>query len=366
MKIGLMTEKNTKLKGGPKVFMTRLENELKEQDLHNDINFEKWINLSFRKMPDEILHNNDIEKIIRFDGIWNDSLIPNLRYMPTLKNKLDLIFFKRINKVILDNYNAADKIIYQSEFSKFTIEKLLFERFGVENRNIKSIIIKNGVDLNLFKPMPDLKCKENFPNILISHRLIPFKRAHQSVEIIEKLKEMYPSLKVHVVGGGIKNPYHFNRDSKEEFKELVKRRGLENYYEFYGHINPNELPLFYNKCDFMLNLSYADPCPNVVVESLACGIPVVAPNSGGIPELIQFDELIVEENVNVNEFQPRFIYKDLPQINSGLYVEKINKLIPNLEEVSQKVRVLAEDQYDIKKITQKYIDFIKSDILCEV
>ncbi|WP_297437719.1 glycosyltransferase family 4 protein [uncultured Clostridium sp.] len=358
MKIGLMTEKNTKLKGGPKVFMSRLESELKNKELYSDVNFSKWINLSFREMPKEVLANQKIEKIVRFDGIWNDSVIPMFKYMPNIKNKMDLIFFKKMNKVILDNYEKADKLIYQSKFSEYTIENLLFNRFGVENLKKESTIIYNGVDLKKFKPMLEERNKENFPNILISHRLIPFKRANQSIKVVEKLKEKYPNLKVHVIGGGVKNPYHFYEDTKERFIREVKQSGLEKFYEFYGHIDPNELPKFYNKCDFMLNLSYADPCPNVVIEAIACGLPVIAPNTGGIPELVKCKDLIVEENIKMEEFQPRFIYKDIPMIDADKYVERIAVILKKLDYYSNLMRNIAEENYDIEVVTEKYLEFI--------
>lgn len=359
-KIGIMDESVAKLKGGPKVFMLRLKEKMIEKNIYSEREFSKWINLSFRKIPDFVIkRKNEVEIIVRFDGVWNDSLIPKL--LPKiLKDKLDLRLFKFFNKVILDNYNLADKVIYQSEYSKFTIENLLFNRFGIKENSKKSIIIYNGVDLNKFKPIKFLKNADSFPNILISHRMIPFKRAHQAPLIISKLIKYYPNLKVHIVGGGIKNPYHFNEDTLNHLSKVVKKEKLEKYFKFYGYINPNDLPSVYNKCDFMLNLSYADPCPNVVVESIACGLPVIAPNSGGIPELVKYKELIVEEDINMNDFQPRFIYRDLPLINSDKYIDKILKIVENLDYFSIKMRERAEKYFNIDKVADQYIDFINS------
>ncbi len=357
-KIGIMDENVAKLKGGPKVFMSRLKQEIINKDIYSESEFNKWINLSFREVPKYVLDKKDnVEIIVRFDGVWNDTLIPHF-VAPKLMDKINLSVFKRLNKIILDNYATADKVIYQSEFSKFTIEKLLYERFKIDVPKKESIIIYNGVDLTRFKPMKELRNKENYPNILISHRLIPFKRAHQSPMIIEKLRDIYPNLKVHVVGSGIKNPYHFGKDSRDEIIKEVKKRGLEKYFEFYGHINPDDLAKVYNKCDFMLNLSYADPCPNVVVEAIACGLPVVAPNSGGIPELVGNKDLLVDEDINMRDFQPRFIYRDLPIINSDKYIEKIVNVVENIEKYSLEMRNRAIDKFDISKVTNEYIDFI--------
>jgi len=358
VKIGIMDEKVTSLKGGPKVFMSRLKEAIIKKDVYSEMDFNKWINLSFKEIPEFVKENKEnVEIIVRFDGVWNDTLIPNT-FLPRIMNKVNTMAFKRLNKVILDNYRLADKIIYQSEFSKFTIEKLLFERFKLDVIPKESTIIYNGVDLERFKPMKEFREQQNFPNILISHRLIPFKRAHQAPRIIEKLVGNYPNLKVHVVGGGVKNPYHFGKDSKDKIKKEVKLRGLEKHFEFHGHVDPEELPKIYNKCDFMLNLSYADPCPNVVVEAIACGLPVVAPNHGGIPELVGDENLLSDENINMRDFQPRFIYRELPLIDPVPYVEKIEKLLKNLDYYSENMRERAVERFDIAKMTDEYIEFI--------
>jgi len=42
----------------------------------------------------------------------------------------------------------------------------------------------------------------------------------------------------------------------------------------------------YQKGDMLLHFKYKDPCPNVVIEALACGLPVIGSESGGLPELV--------------------------------------------------------------------------------
>lgn len=358
IKIGVMDESVARLKGGPKVFMSRLKESIVKKDVYSDTEFNRWINLSFRKVPKFVKKNKErIQIIVRFDGVWNDTLIPNL-FFPTVMDHVNTIVFKRINKVILDNYRLADKVIYQSEFSKFAIEKLLFERFKLDIPPKESTIVYNGVDLEHFKPMKECREKKNFPNILISHRLIPFKRAHQAPLIIEELIKKYPDLKVHIVGEGVKNPYHFGKNSKDAIRKEIKLRGLERHFEFYGHVDPDHLPKVYNKCDFMLNLSYADPCPNVVVEAMACGLPVIAPNHGGIPELVGDAQLLIDEQINMRSFQPRFIYRELPLINPNPYVEKIDNLLAHLPYYSEKMRARALEKFDISEVSDAYIEFV--------
>lgn len=53
-----------------------------------------------------------------------------------------------------------------------------------------------------------------------------------------------------------------------------------------GHLDREAMATALRSCDMFLNLSENDPCPNVVLEALASGLPVLYRNSGGVPELV--------------------------------------------------------------------------------
>ena len=53
-----------------------------------------------------------------------------------------------------------------------------------------------------------------------------------------------------------------------------------------GVVNRTEMARAMRSCDVLLNLSQNDPCPNVVIEALASGLPVLYKDSGGVPELV--------------------------------------------------------------------------------
>ena len=53
-----------------------------------------------------------------------------------------------------------------------------------------------------------------------------------------------------------------------------------------GHLGRDDLATALRSCDAFLNLSENDPCPNVVTEALASGLPVMYRDSGGVPELV--------------------------------------------------------------------------------
>jgi len=53
-----------------------------------------------------------------------------------------------------------------------------------------------------------------------------------------------------------------------------------------GKMNRDELARALRSADIFLNLSENDPCPNIVLEAMACGLPVLFVPSGGVPELV--------------------------------------------------------------------------------
>jgi glycosyltransferase involved in cell wall biosynthesis len=74
---------------------------------------------------------------------------------------------------------------------------------------------------------------------------------------------------------------------RHAYTSLVKDLDLEEVVKFHGRIEKRDLPLFYSAADLCVAPSRSEPLGRVVLESLACGTPVLGANTGGIPDLIQ-------------------------------------------------------------------------------
>src|SRR5207244_5781741 len=76
------------------------------------------------------------------------------------------------------------------------------------------------------------------------------------------------------------------RRSEAEGRELVARLGLDGRVELLGPYSQDEAPDLLRRADLLLHTKYNDPCPTVVIEAMASGLPVVYSASGGVPELV--------------------------------------------------------------------------------
>ncbi len=105
----------------------------------------------------------------------------------------------------------------------------------------------------------------------------------------------------------------------------------------------------YNLADVFVLPSIQDNLPNMIMESLSCGVPVVAFNNGGIPDMIDH-----KNNGYLAEY-----------LSDADLAEGINWVLnhPNPEILKSNSRVKVEAEFDNKIVAGKYVDFYKDLLL---
>lgn len=153
---------------------------------------------------------------------------------------------------------------------------------GVEEGRLS--VIPNGVDLEAFKPTPAAKARRELgldPDcsyIVCVAAICPEKGLTELVEALARLPEDVRLVLVGADDSGGRNLADLNRLAIRE--NCVGRMILAG-------VQPHErVPLYLNAADVTVLASHAEGCPNVVLESLACGRPVVATRVGQVPEMI--------------------------------------------------------------------------------
>ena len=185
--------------------------------------------------------------------------------------------FRTIRPMIRWTLQHSDGIISVSRALKEKIHQL-----DIPESKIR--VIGNGVDTQNFRAIErsrarkELKIPEN-SKVVVSVATLRESKGHQHVvAALPKLIRKYPELKLCIVGDG---PY------RNRITSLIQRSGLQEHVFLAGKRATAEIPFWFNAADVSVLASSSEGWPNVVLESLACGTPVVATPVGQIPELLQ-------------------------------------------------------------------------------
>jgi glycosyltransferase involved in cell wall biosynthesis len=152
-------------------------------------------------------------------------------------------------------------------------------RMGVAPDRVVSL--RNGVDLELFRPVDRVAKRkilglEGFTLLTVGH-LVPVKAQEL---IIAALAEL-PGVRLLVAGDG---------PNRGMLEELARRIGVHDRVEFLGAVPQAQLPAYYNAADAMVLASEREGWANVLLESMACGTPVIASRVWGTPEVVAAPE----------------------------------------------------------------------------
>ncbi|HSG68076.1 MAG TPA: glycosyltransferase family 4 protein, partial [Bacteroidales bacterium] len=150
---------------------------------------------------------------------------------------------------------------------------------GLKNNNY--IVIPNVVDIDMFSPDPGKKREGKIRVVHVSCFDDQQKNISGITRVIRKLSEIRQDFSVDMIGDGI------------HYKELVaygEEMGVKDIYATYSGLKENEeLAALMKAADFMLMFSRYENLPVVILESYACGVPVLSTDVGGISEHMNKD-----------------------------------------------------------------------------
>jgi teichuronic acid biosynthesis glycosyltransferase TuaC len=159
----------------------------------------------------------------------------------------------------------------------------------------KVTVIGNGVDLERFHAVDRTEARRNLEipqDALVAvavGALIPRKGFHFLIPAVASIAERFPKLRLYIVGKG----------DQAELKALAQSQGLADRVVFAGSRPNEELNLWYSAADVSCLVSSREGWPNVVLESLACGTPVLATGLWGVPEILVSPEfgIMVQQHI---------------------------------------------------------------------
>ncbi|MCD4698980.1 MAG: glycosyltransferase, partial [Phycisphaerae bacterium] len=137
----------------------------------------------------------------------------------------------------------------------------------------KIIVIPNGVDQTLFSPTGRIEARrvlglDDRGPLLACVAAVEHNKGHE--EMIEAVSSLPSDVRLVIVGGQTDGGVYLRRLGR-----IVEEKGLTGRVTFVGCQPHEKIATYFNAADVSVLFSHAEGCPNVVLESLACGTPVV-------------------------------------------------------------------------------------------
>lgn len=243
-------------------------------------------------------------------------------------------FFKRLITFSLKNCNKA--IVVSSDLAK------KISSLGIDPDKI--IVLRNAVDTNRFQPnnIKIIRKKHDIKDnilILFVGYLDTFKGIFELVDAFYDANKENRKSTLMIIGEGPK---------EDELKKKVFKLGLEKSVIFTGKISPTDIHKYYQSADIFVLPSYGEGLPLSVLEAMSCGIPVIASNVGGIPEVVK-------------EGENGFI---IPQKNEEILNEKLMVLIKDInlrKKFAENALKTIKQSFNVNNKTQKLIELYKNE-----
>ena len=146
---------------------------------------------------------------------------------------------------------------------------------GVEKEKIH--VIYNGVDHSIFKIQDGPSDQKNDDYILYVGNLKKEKGVIELIKGFAAINKKYPTLKLLYAGPG---------NLRNEIVSHAEHLAISDKVILLGGVDHSQLPELISQARVLALPSYNEGVPNVVLEAMACGTPILATNVGGIPEVV--------------------------------------------------------------------------------
>ena len=249
------------------------------------------IGLIFSSIPTVLM----IQTVAPFDYemIKKQNVYYRLKF--NLLRILTSLSIKKARNVIFISDKARKELSHYYKLQKDNTSLIYHGRSEIfkpdlDSRRLMEIKQKYGLDEFILYVSNIYKYK-NFFELILAFSLIKDK--------------INPNLKLVLVGKNFDDQY------TELLKTFVINEGMEDRIIFYGHIPYEELPYFYATCRLFLYPSTCENCPNILIEAMACGSPILASNIEPMPEICQ------DAAIYFNPFSPHDIAEKIQTVLSN-------------------------------------------------
>ena len=217
----------------------------------------------------------------------------------------------------------ADEITAVSKHTAQTAEDIL---------EIEPRVVYNGVDSQVFKPGYDCpgqlsNINKETPVFLFVGSFVDRKRPGDVVEVAKKCRDAM----FIMIGVG------------ELLSEIKQESRAMNNVKILGRLPKHRLPPIYANANGLVFPSIKEGCPNVVMEAMASGLPIIGYRATSMPELVSHMQTgYLAESRNTEEL-----------------VEGVNTVMNSSENMGKRARRYVKTNHSFSKIAEEYCNIYK-------
>lgn len=226
-------------------------------------------------------------------------------------------------------YRIADHVFWQSTFCRECADRFLGRRDGPGE------VLFNAVDTRRFAPRRTEVDRGDRPFTFLLTGKIQAHLAYRLEDGVGGLSAARASgldAELHVAG-------LLDAGARQALDAASRRHGVGSHVRFLGPYTQVEGPAVYAAADAYVMTKHADPCPNTVIEAMACGLPVAYVASGGVPELVGPD---AGASIEADDDWERPFRPDTDALGAAMCT-----VADRRETMSAAARRRAEDKFDI-------------------
>lgn len=253
--------------------------------------------------------------------------------------------WERINKPMRKMLHEADHVFYQSLFCKLSADQFL----GKRHESLE--VLYNPVDTAVFTPA-DSDPDPNHLILLLGGNQYPYYRFEYAARTLAILAGYRSDVRLLVTGRLGWVPEH---EAPLVAQRLLTDLGIANRVEFIGPYTQAEAPAILQRAHLLLHTKYNDPCPGIVIEAMACGLPVIYSKSGGVPELVGEAGIGVPAELSWE--------KEIPPDPKEL-AEAVLRVVERRKEYAEAARGRAVEHFDLKPWIKRHHE-VFGELLCK-
>lgn len=231
-------------------------------------------------------------------------------------------------------YSISERLMY-SLAHRIAIEyEYMVERYNLQKWRHKISLGSQYVDITFYK-----KTKELTGRTYQVGYIGRFSTEKGTLEFAQSLPQVLrdKQSKAVMIGDG---------NLREEVEKILTSNSIEDSVVLTGWIENKEIPYYLNDMRLLVIPSYSEGVPNIALEAMASGTPILATCAGGLPEIIkdEWTGFLTEDN------SPECIARNI--------LRALNHT--NLEEITANAHSLMEKKYSYEATVERYRNILSS------